>query len=408
MEYLYMVIKSLFKQKKRNFLMMIQLFFGFVSLLIGFYFLGDVLQHQIDVKRMTSLSTLQPVAMSPSPSTSDYDKLKEIYRNLKNHKDVAHIASFVTNEVSYSLFNNKKVQQMPNHVINTIYLDKEMLEITRLDLAKGSFDFWKENINPKNYIPVIISSNLEKDFPMGSTKEIPYFGWESADRSRTIKIKVVGVLKEDSPFWRGGSSSISEKLIRDNLIMIPKFEDMIDPQLSSHVLISLKKGADVSGFKQVIEDEFNKKELVCQVSTIGEQLDNYYLSNQVILWSSVIFSLIILILTSFGIIGVVLSSILQRKKEFGVRISLGASPRLIAFMMAGEIAFIYLLSFLASLLFMFIMLASFEKLPITINLFNVTSTLMVTFIFAIFASVVPFFRIYQMEPVQILKDGGAY
>jgi len=114
------------------------------------------------------------------------------------------------------------------------------------------------------------------------------------------------------------------------------------------------------------------------------------------------YGVIVLILSSFGIISTILFSILKRKKEFGIRIATGASKKHISKMIIGEIAALFLFSQLLSILIALFICNGSKSL--ILNWESIGICLLITLVLGIISIVPAFIRVFKMKPVELIHE----
>ena len=114
------------------------------------------------------------------------------------------------------------------------------------------------------------------------------------------------------------------------------------------------------------------------------------------------YGVIILILSSFGIISTILFSILKRKREFGVRIAVGASKKDIAKMITGEIAALFIISQVLSILIA--LLISNGSKTLILNLESIGLCLLIILVLDIISIIPALIRVFKMKPVELIHE----
>lgn len=113
------------------------------------------------------------------------------------------------------------------------------------------------------------------------------------------------------------------------------------------------------------------------------------------------FSIIILILCSFGIVAIVLSSILKRKIEFGIRYSIGASPKNIMTLIIGEILLMFILGDIIGTILTYVISINIDT--VKIGCLTIFPTTLIMFIFSFLSSLIPAIKIINMEPIKLIR-----
>lgn len=425
MQLLRLILLSLNRQKHRSILIIIQLIFGFSSLIIAFNGISNMLQHRDDIKRLANLNTIHTYINNYIDQGVEIKVLKDVYSVLKKDSRVAYIGRFETSQFPLNTTNFEGIDKIKYPVTykgaeieiwaNLVAVNKDMLKMVNFKMNSGDTSELIEAENTTNdTIPAVVGANLKYENPIGSVREIPCFQTDKNNPNKVItkikRIKIVGVLDSKMAFWKGGQSTISDWLSPDgNIVIIPMLEECESSlAYSANSLVQLKNPKDKESYVKFIKEVYTKNELTGDTFNLNDELISYYNSNKVFVLSTLTFAILILTLSLFGLIGVVLSSIVRRKREFGIRYAIGSTPKNIAYIIAGEIFFIYLFANLISTIFIWIISnISLQKTLISINMRSILLSVGTTALFMIPAIAIPIFKIINTKPIDLINERSA-
>jgi len=269
--------------------------------------------------------------------------------------------------------------------------DRTVTEMFKFKVKEGiDFQSYFSSSGSDAYIPLIISKKLEKENAIGSIVDLPNIDSSS-------KFKIIGVMDESYPTLfqvnnagdpylpYDGYYCIAGRLINNN------YQD---------IFAKLKDGTSIG----TAEQDWNKsldKDKKFQLISLNEMKENMLL-NIPYSMKYFFYGVIILILSSFGIISTILFSILKRKREFGVRIAVGASKKDIAKMITGEIAALFIISQVLSILIA--LLISNGSKTLILNWESIGKCLLVTLVLGIISIIPALIRVFKMKPVELIHE----
>ncbi len=401
-----MIIKSHIKQKKRSLLILLQLFVAFTSLIIGFGTVESTFDHIFKVKSISSLDVLNLYITLDKPpvNLSKKEKMEIINFNkeVKLNPMVEAFGGF-TNGYIKSEQSNMPDKSYEN--FNITGIDKELLNIYNFQLNNGkNLKELVEKDSNTTYIPAIAGVNVAKKLPLASTKSVCFRYTDSLAR---FKIKIVGVINSNTVFWNtiGNSSTISDdiqKLDNSLIVVLPEGNNSLYLNtIDKSFLIKLKTISDKNKFISFVRGKFDKYMLLGSIHDIDYEIGKYKERNRIPIYFSIGFSSLILILASFGLTGVILSSIIRRKNEFGIRCALGATTKALSYLIIGETMFLFLIGNLSGIAFAF--LISFLIKNISIGPLTILSSTITMFIFSLLSSLIPAIKITLTEPIKLIN-----
>lgn len=130
-----------------------------------------------------------------------------------------------------------------------------------------------------------------------------------------------------------------------------------------------------------------------------------YDENKDIIFYLTSYAIILTVLAVFGLIGVILSTLEKRKKEFGIKIALGANLFDIAEEIIGEIVIMFIIAVsmgigLSKIVSPFI---STYELGLAINLNTVIYSCFISLALIIFTSILPIIYILKAKPIKLIR-----
>lgn len=409
-----MVRQSILKQGKRPVLIVIQLLVAFICLIIG---LGMVQATQRDIHAIRKITPPNMVHlatfMTDKANTKDVsddsisiDNLKVFYNTLKENNAVGSIGSFV-NDTVIAVNNNIKTNR---EWINIIYMDDSLIKMSNLKVSEGK-DIKYINEESANSIPVWIGSELAKENPIGTMIKVTING----DVKKQLVI--AGILEKGIKFWNGNGTFLSNSLINMDYSMIAPMQKEQDSgeaftaRILRNTVIQLKDISKKSNFNSFVQKnaqkELNNSGFTFKVIDSQMEEEQIIEKNKVQTVFIIALAIMLLVLSSFGLLGVILASILRRKRELGVRYAIGSTPKHLALLVFGEIVLLYVFSGVIALILSFIMSAFFsENLPIDINPLTILYTFGVVLIFSLATALMPIISVLRLEPVEMINGGN--
>ncbi len=391
-----MIIKSHTKQKNKSILILIQLFIASFCICIGLGLLELNISHITQVKSVFSPDTLcmniDIATKGEVLSKEQKTMLEELYKYIKNDNRVSSVGSYDTgyikSDTSYrrdELYSNVKVIAIDNDLMNLFNNSKNI----------GTIKDYKNKS-----IPVLVGKKVKTILPIGSSKIIKL---NSGNKEYPVTVK--GVIKKHTFSLTSGFGNIVSEFIEepdDTIIVVLSKEE---PSLfKNQLLINLKNNVDDDFFKKDLNEALNKYNMAGSIHNINDELNLYINRNKIPIMACIGISIILLILSSFGLLGVILSSIIRRKIEFGIRYSIGATPKNIMCLIVGEVLFLFLIGNFLGVMVAFIL--SLFTPGISIGLFTIVISTSIMLIFCFLSSVIPAIKIIRMEPVKLINKGS--
>jgi len=402
---LYLIVQSFRKHLSRNISIMIQLMLGSLIMMLAFASYNGSINMYNQTKKvikpnviMASVVDNKSVLDRGSDSGLGGSLFVEEANNLaysiiKDKSQIEMIGKDAYNIIGY----NEITRELPGILkcsgdlvcINSC--DRTVTEMFKFKVKEGiDFQSYFSSSGSDAYIPLIISKKLEKENAIGSIVDLPNIDSSS-------KFKIIGVMDESYPTLfqvnnagdpylpYDGYYCIAGRLINNN------YQD---------IFAKLKDGTSIG----TAEQDWNKsldKDKKFQLISLNEMKENMLL-NIPYSMKYFFYGVIILILSSFGIISTILFSILKRKREFGVRIAVGASKKDIAKMITGEIAALFIISQVLSILIA--LLISNGSKTLILNLESIGLCLLIILVLDIISIIPALIRVFKMKPVELIHE----
>ncbi|RXI40060.1 hypothetical protein DP129_04890 [Clostridium tetani] len=396
MDIIMMIIKSHIKQRNRSILILIQLVIASFSISIGLGLFDSNIFHISKVKSIfPSNSIYINASTSLGPlSESEKSRLFNLYKHIKNDSRVSYIGSYGTGYIK-SDSSDKPDERYKE--IKVIAIDSDLVSI--FNNLKG-MEIKINNENNDSSIPVLVGKDIGKIIPLGSKKVI-----KINSSPEEYSVNVEGIIKKDT-FFIGGSigSTISdgiEEVANKLIVILPKNEKIL---IKDNLLIKLKNDSDKDKFILDVKQALDTQNMNGFVHDINYEIKDYMSRNKVPIIVSIGLSLLLLILSSFGLVGVILSSIIRRKTEFGIRYSIGATPKNIMQLIVGEILFLFLLGDLIGISLAFALSMAVDG--INIGFITISASTMTMLIFCFLSSLIPAIKIIRTEPIELINMRG--
>ncbi len=397
-----MILKSILKQGSRTFVIILQLVIGLTTLSIGLGMIEGTQRLINDVKELAPQNMLHIgmyvknrdlyTEQHQAFESIDSKFLLKLYSDMKNDNRITNLGTFIVKQGMNS--NGLEIME--------ISIDVNYLKMCKFKVVRGrklsANDFSEKS---DNKIPVLISKELSEDFPLGSTYNQVY--------------RVVGILPANTKFWGGSSTLLSSNLINsNNIIIIPLKENQFDKddiktRVFQNMLFQVKdvsQKIEVSTYiLQRMKGEINKVGLDVKITDLSTEIADIKRRNEFQTEFSLIFAVLILILSSFGLIGVTLASIARRRSEFGMRYALGSTPGFLVALICGEIAFLYFISIIIAIFISIVSQSIFKAMLIEIGIITIIKAVGITLLLSVLSCFLPVLKIIKTKPVELISGG---
>ena len=386
---LFNILKSFRKRKKFCFFMIIQLFFCFISLNECFAMINYYDTNIKSVKKIISINNTFTINQKIGSNFRNIDKTKStainsFYQFLSDDTELSKKGGYLYNDYESS-----------NNILG---IDKNLLSYNAFNVIKGR-NFTLEDFNDRENLPIILGYNFKDKFKLNENINI-----------NNKNYKVVGFLKKDSIFLQEGNIFIDKLKNLDNYFLIPIFFDELDDInkvafMQSYLFTIIKDNTEIL---QKINDKIKYFSLEYEVKPFKQTVTELYGQTKGFAKIKMINSLLLLLVSLSGIISNAILSIMNRKREFGILMALGASKKNIIIQVILENVLILIGAFILSFVhFSFLGRHLFGGiLNVSISFYNIGTTTLILFILLLIISLIIIKSMFKFS----LKDliGGMH
>jgi putative ABC transport system permease protein len=353
-----LILKSLMKRKLSALLIAVQIIVSILFLITISCAIQEIFYLDMTVPRNLNYPTNQILHIKMNNDMATQKKYfafrEEVFKNLNvkflgyyNDHDTFMIDSLIKSPYLKQMRKEQNVGEfLGDGELSAVSMEKGVNSLKTLKVIKGR-NFFDGDFDAKNsFVPVLAGYKLLK-------YRILDIGSEFYHRSEKKKYKVVGVLQEGSTWLMFTPSQGMYQYLDDQLIVPLNINDYIvsAPELPKLDYYSVADNLnDVPGIVVGMKTISEKVGLPIEIRTIKSELDE---SQEKVLQDNIkwlVFSLFFIIMTALEIASIMLSSVVARKREIGIRIAMGYSIRKIQNLIVGEILFILMLAALVAIL----------------------------------------------------------
>lgn len=393
----YIIMNSLKRQRKKNLLLLIQFFIGFFALFYAIAMIENVLRYEEQIKNIVPENAIQFINYEDYGVDFEEEAIEKYHKCMEKIQNLSADNQIVLLENKYFKVGEKQ-EEMEGIVA---YYDT--LSITDFQLIKGSLDELL-NYNGESVIPVLVTEKMEQSYPFGSefvAQEINDF-----EETRDIRFRVSGVISSDMKYWRGNMVPISDSVQKceDSWFLMPAKEKCNSLDSYVYNTLVIPKVSQEQNLKQSITEIFEKEGLSIDFFSIEDQIDEFYNGQKMFIFTVGCFSVILLSLATLGCIGTILASIMQRKEEFGIYVTLGFTKRKLFVLVFGELLVLFFGAFVLSMFACAQMLTILSTTTgVLMNVRIVKIGLLAMSICITISTVAPLRRIYNFQPIELME-----
>lgn len=321
-------IASLLRRKLRTLLVVIMISVSLWGLLFMQGIYDGMTQQMIDNAIRSDSSQL-------SLFSKQYRVNKELKYNIPNEQEInaildknPNVQSHISRILSDALIATARYSK--NAFVYGIDIDKEISH-AKLDqyLKQGKFDFGTKNKG------AILGFQLAKKLKVTIGKKIILSSQNIHNEVTSIPLKVTGIIKTNNMLFDESAVFIDKK----------RAQAFLNLQGVSQIAIMLKDYSKVSELKKSLENQFQNIEAY----NWGELYPALLQTEDLMKTFSYISYLIVFCTATIGIFGVILVSVLERLREFGILRAIGTKFHLIAQMILFESLFIGFIGFIVGI-----------------------------------------------------------
>ncbi|MDT8715870.1 FtsX-like permease family protein [Clostridium sp. 19966] len=366
-------IKSMSKRKVSLLLIIIQFIIGFSTIISFTIFYNSIHKFSNYFEKIADMNKTSlmynPIGIESLSTEKQKPDYINFYKYIQNNNDIKNYGTFSyyykllnLNNLNYinkqSLVNelnnlnppidknmnsNTKIDSVN---VNLLIIDKDLNNFIKLPVSKGnafnSKDFDKEQSDMRN---VLLGSLYEKYFKIGDIITL--------QSNKLEQFKISGFIKNNSYFYDQGNRSDLVNL--SNIIVIPiNDEEEADPQIlesriSRGLLLQLKDTSNFEAASKKINlkaKDLKLSEENTKLKTILKNSKDYFIKSNL---SQIVISIFFCVFSSIGLVTSLIVTILNKKREIGIRIAYGASTFNIFNSLLVEITIISLISFIGAI-----------------------------------------------------------
>ena len=397
------ILKSFKIHKKKSVLNIIQFSIAFFSLMLSICMVQQVLEYRRNIESIMDSDTVQMSVtedesddqedgevVGKEPPKTQKDKYSTIYDEIKSDTNV-----------SIGILDNISVYDENNMVDNAIMVNKDFINMAKWKFQDGNIEKLV-NYNDDDVIPVIVSYSLRDKYKFNEKYNIEYMIDED---TYNATIMVVAVADKNSYIFTGNATCISDTIKnKEDFMIFPKIADFSDLAYENNVLI--KANSDLENIEDRLSDEYENVGKNIQFISLESQIEQYYNKQKTVILATMIFAIIIIVLSLLGTIGTILSNLVLRKREFGIYYAMGLSKKHLLTMTLGEGMVMFFISFVISIAGSLAVTFSMASEGFKITLENVAITLLVMIVCMVVCELLPMRKISGQEPVELINEGA--
>ncbi|MGE6260695.1 ABC transporter permease [Heyndrickxia sporothermodurans] len=397
-----LIYQSMINKKSKFLLLMVQFTIGFAALLFGLSCIFNLLQYKKSIEELAPLDTVHAYINEDDAllenNINKFNEYRDVFKQLKEKNLVEKLGLFETMYVYDNPQGTKNESRL-------YILNNDSIEMSNLTLQEGTIKPLETDVHSLKNIPVVVSAAMKDQYKIGKTYHLFYMNGNT-DEYEKISIKVVGILASSVHFWPGGSTYISENIMKNKeFILAPQFKEFEGAMsYAFNSLIQLPEHGIREANLEQIQLLFEHNGLDLQYTTLQDEIDSYYESQKVVIIGTITFAAILLLLSLLGCIGAILASITTRYKEFGIYYSLGFTKTNMIRLVYGEIIAVFGVSFIIATVICKILFATLlVNEALTMNLSVITIAFVIMIICIILSTIMPFIKLKKIEPIEMIK-----
>lgn len=393
----YIILGSLKRQRKKNLLLLIQFFIGFFALFYAIAMIENVLRYEEQIKHIVPENAIQFVNYEDYAADFQEEAIERYQQCIENIQKLNADNQIVLLENKYFKVGENR-EEMEGMVA---YYDT--LAITDFQLLEGSVDDLL-NYDGGSVIPVLVTEKMAETYPYGS--EFLAQEMDDFEEKENIRYRVAGVVSSDMKYWRGNTVPISDSVRKcdDSWFLMPSKEKCKSLDAYIYNTLVIPKVSEKENFEQSMEEILDNEGFSIEFYSIEEQIDEFYHGQKMHIFTVGCFSIILLFLATLGCIGTILASIMQRKEEFGIYVTLGFTKRKLAILLFGELLVLFLGAFVLSMFACANILATLSTTTgVLMNLRIVLTGLSVMLVCITVSAIAPLRRIYSFQPIELME-----
>jgi len=420
MSYFKIIFSSFLKRKLTYLLIVIQLVITFLMLIKVFTSISVFYYQENSIKKYTNLDMNKTVRVifeysEDTPSLVDkFNVLKQYINSLEGVRGYGgydgtgmYINDLAENEDYINL--NKKIykdtfrEENPG-ISEIFYTDEICYNILDIEIYEGR-SLNKDDFNTDNVeeIPILAGYKYKDIIKLGTVLTV-------GDQKE--KFKVVGIMKPNNK-WFSDDDYIRLPLEDiDSRFIIPftptQKNDLMSTLCMLHkMFFVLDSSDDFLTLSEQIERKALDLGLKVSCVTMAQELQEYKNEKLETFKINIFISIFFMIAALSGTTAVILSSIIQRKREFGIRLATGASINSLKIIIVGEIMLITIISaivaFAISYLNNYTSISLYKEIVFDLFKDEVLLFILASIIIMTFASsILPIIKINRLQPRELI------
>lgn len=397
-------IKAIIKSKMFSLIISIQLVVAFFTLIAGVNMIQGSLNQLTNFRSIfdegcTIKITYASKTMEDTQlSEKDREIVFQYYDELSKDTNISKIGIMSTGAMNESIQDLESISNgEKSGLSNTIFTDKNFYRYIGDVMLSSGKNFSEEDFNKseKDIVPIIISEDLKKHLPLGQLFQGKY--------------QVIGVLKNNNKLFYDNNGSLYLGVTqKENTIIIPinyknkNNRRWVATSFMGNAMITLKNTNLTNQYIKKINSVLAT--LVPIPLKVTKVIDDKAIFINLIkggIIATVSISVLLIIYSFFGILGIILTSLIRRKKEFGVKLSFGWTFRDICLQVSSEIFLIVICSYITAMVLSLLLLKN-EMYKLSIYTYGFV--LLLVLLFTVIYSILPISKIRKMNIVELIKD----
>lgn len=357
-----LIFKSIRKQKFKFKVLLFQFIIVFFSLNLCFSLLIRANNFKDKLERLNGIENVAMITINKSYDQNIIEKLNENLDIIKHTQGIKAVSRYLKSEVSINGKNTKG-----------IFLDSSAMDIYNFNI-EGSKKIFTKTSNTK----ILVSEDLKNKYKINDIVDINYF-------KDNFKAEVIGYLSKDNSFWSNkiGTDNSLEKI--ENSIIIPfdkngYYNKNIEYKMFSKIIVKLDEPNDINTL-----EEIKDKKIIDNYTSINEFAEQIKMQNSQVIFLLGVFGILIGILAIIGFVGVVISYLSFRNKEYAIRLTIGSTIKELSILICGEIGVSIAIAFVISAIISTSVNIVLKVKPYYISLVSLIPSIFLSiFIFCIF------------------------
>jgi putative ABC transport system permease protein len=405
------IFKDIFKTiraKKALYLMVyIQLVLTLFTVILSSSNIGYLIDYKSGVEKYTKENWAKPKVIDVSNLSSliqnNIDIINNWYNYMISRKEIQNVGDVSLHadfnydgsvvDESKSSDNNKTIQVC---TVNKMFLDNY-----NNDIETGEKISSKTKYSEKN-VPALISNDLKSKFKIGDILNNMY--------------RVVGVLKPKVEIPLNSEfetlTTKENKFIICPLIETSAFKNMYYYDLDvQDCIVELKNINDYKSFKDAVDKKADELGLPFRITEPKSSMNQRIKDELLVELPDLCVTVVMILLSVVGNIAVYLSIILRKKREFGIRLALGASIENLCKSIVTEVALLIITSLMIAacihyILYRIINLNSANHvfiLPST-GITTISIIALITVIMIFIISIIPILKVKELQPSELIRE----